>query len=358
MTTFAQALAIARPALAKKPYVRHYMHFLCSNNMVVACDDRLGIRVVTSHPLNCCVPGVEFINAFTDGAELKQQSSNVTIKHGSSTSKVPTLPAAEYPLLWPVPTSGEELELSPNFIKALAICMQGAGKDEDRPEFLGVTIIPNTAHGPALVSTDNITITSCAIDVLSGNLSAPVVLPDPFCRALIAAHKGTKLFITLTVTESKVFATIGDIGIFCSTPTSAPWDYAGMMAKLNKQLAGVSSGAVPADWQERMQRVLAVLGNKSHLGAPITSGQRGITVYAERDGFSASEFFQFDGTPPNGAWYDPRLLARAPKEVTSMQFGPTFLMMQDNIGALKYVVSASSSARKTVDASYDAEIPY
>jgi len=366
MTTLAQALALAQPALAKKPYVQHFTHYRCADESVIACDDRLGVRITNvQHGLNCCIPGTAFVNVFTDGAKIKQTDKSVTVECGSSTLKMPTLPAAEYPLLWPEPAADTpNLLLGPDAIKAISICMQGAGKDEDRPEFLGVTVMPFSSPGRdhLMASTDNVTITQCVVKVMEGHTDTmllPFVLPDPFCRALINVCKHWEGSVLLWVSDSKVYASVGDnVEIFCSTTITTPWDCAGKMRELEASIGSAEGDVLPENWREGLQQLDGVLGNASHRGAEFRPAARGgFLASAERGQYSASIVMMCAADPPSVLRFDPKLLLRAPKQVTHLVFGPNFLHLSDDDCLTTYVVSASAALTKP-STYYEDDIPF
>lgn len=351
MTTLAQALALCKPALAKKPFIKHYMHFLCTANTVVACDDRLGILVDVEHPLNACVPGVEFLNAITDDSTFKQTTGHVIVTHGFSTVKLPTMNAADYPLMWPQIAPGTPaLRVDAQFIGAVEICMKGAGKDEDRPEFLGITVIPQ-GHKIIIASTDNLTITSVSVNAppVMGDVAqpAPFVMPDPFCRALISAAKNYEGTTMIHVTDTKVFATVGDsVELFCSSfSVAVPWDYQGMLKTLLLEIEGLAPGGIGAGWDKNMAQAIQLLGSESHKGAVLRPTPTGFAMLAQRESYSADIGILFDGSKPrNGMRFDPKLLARVPKECTMVTFGERMAFFTDSGNAPKvtYIVSTSA----------------
>lgn len=367
MTPLSTALTIAKLALAKKPYIRHFMHFLLKPGSVTACDDRLGIRVQTQHTLNCCAPGTEFINAFTPESTLSQSGGSLIVQSTSSKVKLPTLPADDYPLLWPVPANDAPTILfGREFIDGLDMCLKGSGKDEDRPEFLGVTVVPGNPNC-TLASTDNMTITAVTVKRTPATGAqplrwAPFVLPDPFCRALVAATRGLDAPVLITVGESKVFAKIGDdIELFCSHfSVAAPWDFQGMLDTLVADTKGRQDGVLPDNWEDGLQQVATMLGPKVHLGAAFRETPEGFAVLAQRDNYSADVLMDFGGTPPpSGLKFDPKLLLRAPKSVVLLTFGSRMAFMTDDFepeGAkprVVYIVSASANGVTTASMKVD-----
>lgn len=189
-------LDMVRPALASEMLVPIFTNFCFDKTVVYAYKDNLGIVAPCDIGETFAVSGktlIELLSASSSAdVELELDRDHVLIKAGKSKMKLPFLGKDEFIFEEPESEQWEiMLDISPEMLSAVELCLVTASNDSTMPAFMGVTVKGGKG----------VTLYSCDGDALSRyKLSAKVTpdvqfnIPIEFCDAVlkIAEKSGTR----------------------------------------------------------------------------------------------------------------------------------------------------------------------
>lgn len=174
-------------ALSVNPIVPKLTQFWFTGEQLLAYNDQIAMAV----PMRTAFKGhvskklLELLEAshFED-MELVSEDNSLVVKrtNGKAVIKLTVEPP---PFLFTMPRPGRGLAHTTQMVRAIDHCLMSVGTDTSKPEFLGVTMVPE-AERFSLYSTDGNTISRARAKKDSGANPPRVILPSEFCRQLVA----------------------------------------------------------------------------------------------------------------------------------------------------------------------------
>lgn len=198
-----KAVALVKPALAKRDYIKALKHIRFDGRTAMAYNDISAISVACDINFNCCLPGdllsSVLSNYGTELVDVRDAEDGVEISSGRSKIKLSSLPLASFPFDMP----DDELigiTVGPDMLKGINLCSINLGSDSKHPAEMGVTLDMDSNNKAVLFSTDNATISRYQTDETIKLKGDAVIIPRFFCEQLKSLAKAfgddkIKLFI-------------------------------------------------------------------------------------------------------------------------------------------------------------------
>lgn len=337
-----------QPALFTKESLPHLCHLWLDGQSVWAYDGELGINAPLKTDLRVGLPGAVLIGLVDKSKsvkeiELLQSDEAVTLKAGKMRTDLAYLPDSDRPQ-WPDDLLVDSpVPINQEFLSCLKAGMVATGNNENRPDFMGTTLIMD-GEELQLYTSDGAT-ASWLNCTLPENWEVPRVgWPRRFCEQLIkqadAKLNGKEL---LHMSRGSVLAELNETLILGrNLDIRSPINYEQMFSRM-----------LPEDWEKKVYPIPKDFGEALGRSKVLLSKNKDAAIMIDADGLGklvlstvagngkVDDRLDIDGEQePYQLRFTPRLIERVLPHVDRMYMGSRHMIFSSTSSGLVHIVSA------------------
>lgn len=319
---FLNVLDILKPAIATKDIIPVLQLVYFDGEYAAAYDGAIAIKTPCKVPFKGLLRGSTLAGALQRGSAKKlkftQSDGELEIKAGRGVLRFPLTPLDHWPAdVVNTYTAGigtdvePDIELDDTYLTGIERCLMSALDDESMAAQTGVTLSLNNGI-VTLYSTNNVAITDFVVsDDYQGNLEEDIILPVPFCRALLGLCKALNSTGSLYVTDNSVTAKVDETILFAALYEGVvPLPFHEKIEDSTEDLPDVLI-PIPSAFKEVVDQATFLLQESSteHCTISVKSGV--ITVHTRSDYGEIHRQVGFEGDHIDvTVMVDPRLMAK------------------------------------------------
>jgi DNA polymerase III sliding clamp (beta) subunit (PCNA family) len=196
-----EQLKLAEPALSKDTLVPIWQHYLFTGTNVIAYNARIGISAPLQTDFVGTAPG-KMLAALLDGTWTEVNKVNLKLVDGrlrysagkGQTATLDSMEVARYVSTFDMPKKPRDAApVGAEFFKAISSCLQSINEHANKPDELGITLIPGHGDEAKLYSTNKTSMTFASIKLdKSAKLSKRSNIPAEFCQQMLSMKEGAK----------------------------------------------------------------------------------------------------------------------------------------------------------------------
>lgn len=300
-------MSTVEAALADHNLVPVLSHFWFTGKTLLAYNEVIGISVPCETEFRGAVPSTLLTllkSSKAKDVELIEDRNSLTVKAASSRFKLATLPPSDF--LWSMEHLPKNLPQvdGPGFVRALASVQRSLGKDKERPEYQGVTVIQD--KGDLLLYTtdrDTISYAYCKGEIDTKR----AILPAQFCTAVLAnAEKAQDIeleinnkFALLRCEDTSIY------GLLVEDDDSGP-DFVGMVDDMLGTVHKDDWAEIPDKLDAMLERAAVIIRGSTGKARTKTSLRDGkLRFLTESDVGEVEDFCLMEKHPDCEAAIDP-----------------------------------------------------
>jgi hypothetical protein len=264
-------LTTIKPALSSSDWIPELAHFWFFGLSVMAYNDRIGMSIPCKTEFTGAVPGNILLGLLDNtrgdskgNIELQQEKNELNLKAGKTNVKLAMMgiPDGLFKMPKPDPTA-KCIGAMDKFISAVNGCMRSISDDTSRPDYQGITLIPEKQL--SMFSTDSRTISCTWLDDPALKLKKRCILSTAFCTQMVELYKalGKKEKHHLEIHDGhSLFVTENAILYGKLIVPDAPLDFVRLMNDHFPADAIDHLSPVPSNLLMAMERAIIVLDDK------------------------------------------------------------------------------------------------
>ena len=189
-------LTTIKPALSSSDLIPELTHIWFRGLSAMTYNDRIAMSIPCKTEFTGAVPGNILLGLLENSRgdakgniELQQENKELAVKAGKTNIKLAMMEIPDALFKMPKPDPAAKcIRATGKFMAAIEGCMRSVSDDTSRPDYQGITLIPEKQL--SIFSTDSRTISCTWLDDPAMKIKKRCILSTDFCLQMLALYKG------------------------------------------------------------------------------------------------------------------------------------------------------------------------